>query len=127
MSSRSKPFNSCLHKGLGWGLWPCPSYHLGGPAWRAFSSRSPTSPHAALALHTKSPCVNVASIITDCHSSRGSLGGHQWTWPSQPAAGPGSCFLRPSGKGLTSAFFYCILTDECNLGGAGARAVVGMF
>ncbi|XP_038532157.1 disintegrin and metalloproteinase domain-containing protein 11 isoform X15 [Canis lupus familiaris] len=48
------------------------------PGWTrpgAFPSWSPTPPHAALASHTNSPCVNVASIITDCHSSGGRGGG----------------------------------------------------
>lgn len=91
MSSRSKPFNSWLHRGWGLGLWPHLSDHLGGGAWRrALPAQFPTPPHASLALHT-SPPVNVASIITDRHSSGWGLerclvgqvatSGHSWGGP----------------------------------------------
>lgn len=81
MSSGPKPFNSWPHRGLGWGAGggDCgPALHTTrvDQAWRAFPSWSPTPPHVALALNTNSPCVNVTSIITDCHSSsRGGEGG----------------------------------------------------
>lgn len=72
MSSGPKPFNSWPHGGgFGWGAVALP--FTPPPGWTrpgAFSSWSPTPPHAALASHTNSPCVNVASIITDCHSPR---------------------------------------------------------
>lgn len=88
MSSGPKPFNSWPHGvGRGEGVVggcgpPCPSLHQGGPGGPgAFPSRSTTPPHAALASHTNSPCVNVAFIITDCHSKRDP--------PPTPWAGPG--------------------------------------
>lgn len=62
MSSRSKPFNSWLHRGWGLGLWPRLSDHLGRGAWkRELPAQFPIPPHSALALHT-SPPVNVASL-----------------------------------------------------------------
>lgn len=91
MSSRSKPFNSWLYRGWGLGLWPRLSDHLGGGARRrALPAQAPTPPHVALALHT-SPPVNVASIVTDRHSSGWGLerclvgaGSHQWSQLGAP-------------------------------------------
>lgn len=61
----------------------------------------PTPPHAALALHTNSPSVNVASIITDCHSSSWGGGGHAAAmgvvWDG-PASKPGSWDLKEPGS-----------------------------
>lgn len=87
MSSGPKPFDSWPHRGLGGGLWPCPHTTRVDQAW-ACPSWSPTPPHSALALHTNSPCVNVASIITDCHSSaegRVARGLPQWARPGMVA------------------------------------------
>lgn len=113
MSSRSKPFNSWLPRGWGLGLWPHLSDHLGGGAWRrAAPAQFPTPPHAALALHTLSPppthTVNVASIITDCHSSSWGLerclvgaSSHQWTQLGGPSLKPGSWSQGDSSLDLT--------------------------
>lgn len=73
--------------GFGWGSVALPFTLPGRTRPGAFPSWSPTPPHGALALHTNSPCVNVASIITDCHSSSGGGGlkrcpsGHGLGWP----------------------------------------------
>lgn len=58
---------------------------LAPPGWTRpgeFLLWSPTPPHAALALHTNFPCVNVASIITDSPSGgERARGMPQWAWP----------------------------------------------
>lgn len=95
MSSGPKPFNSWPH-GHGWG-----AVALTLPPWwtrpGALPSWSLAPPHAALASHTNPPRVNVASIITDCHSSRvrggleGGPSGHGLGWPFRKTRqlGPG--------------------------------------
>lgn len=139
MSSRSKPFNSWLHRGWGLGQWPHLSDHPGGGAWRrALPAQFPTPPHAALAL-PRSPPVNVATVVTDHHSSGWGLepclvgpGSHQWTQLGGPSSKAGSWNQGGSSLGTSregadlhvfSLFFFpqWILSDECNLGVAGAR------
>lgn len=122
MSSRSKPFNSWLHRGWGLGQWPHLSDHPGGGAWRrALPAQFPTPPHAALAL-PRSPPVNVASIITDCHSSGWDLerclvgpGSHQWTQLGGPSSKLGSwnqggSSLGPQGKELIYNVFFFLFS-----------------
>lgn len=91
MSSGPKPFNSWFHGGLGGGV----ASPFTSPRWTrpgAFPSWSLTPPHAALALYTNSPCVNVASIITDCRSSR--LEGGLEGCPPPSGHGLGRPFLK---------------------------------
>ncbi|XP_017526432.1 disintegrin and metalloproteinase domain-containing protein 11 isoform X3 [Manis javanica] len=96
MSSGPKPFNSWPH-GHGWGAV---ALTFTPPWWTrpgALPSWSLAPPHAALASHTNPPRVNVASIITDCHSSRvrggleGGPSGHGLGWPFRKTRqlGPG--------------------------------------
>lgn len=56
MSSRSKPFNSWLHRGLEGGAVALPFEPPGWPRPGGHFLHGPTPPHAALALHTNSPC-----------------------------------------------------------------------
>lgn len=109
MSSRSKPFNSWLHRGWGLGLWPRLSDHLGRGAWRrAFPAQFPTPPYAALVLHPCPP-VNVASIIT---AHVGAWGGSSWVAPPQNQAA-GTRLVDPldlMGRGSSTFYLFFFKT-----------------
>lgn len=83
MSSRSKPFNSWLRRGLGGGCGPALGTTRVDQAWSALPPQSPAH-LLRLSLAHPLPRVNVASISWIATAQLGGPGGmppgsHQWT------------------------------------------------